>query len=118
MRRPPISVYVPAAVESRHVADDDGVADSEAVRSQRKRLHAAGNHSTCRPGCERRLRVATADDVSGLYEAVNAEFGPEDPVVRSLALRLATVASEGHGTAAVMALRGLGELVAAQRGGP
>ncbi len=51
-------------------------------------------------------------------EAVEAEFGSGDPLVRALALRLATVASEGHGAPAVMALRGLGELVAAQRGGP
>ena len=57
------------------------------------------------------------DDVSGLVAAVQTEFGEDDPLVRSLAVRLATVASEGHGTAAVMALRGLGELVAAQRAG-
>jgi hypothetical protein len=58
------------------------------------------------------------DERAGLVEAVEAEFGTGDPLVRALALRLATVASEGHGAPAVMALRGLGELVAAQRGGP
>jgi hypothetical protein len=94
------------------------VADSAAVRARRKRAHASGDHSMCRAGCERRLRVASVDDVSGLVAAVHAEFGEGDPLVRSLALRLAAVASEGHGTAAVAALRGLGELVAAQRGGP
>jgi hypothetical protein len=91
------------------------MADSPAVRAARKRAHAAGDHSSCRPGCERRLRVATVDDVSGLMAAVEAEFPPDDELVRALALRLATVASEGHGVAAVTALRALGELVAVQR---
>ena len=79
------------------MTDDGGVADSAAVRARRKRLHANGDHSTCRAGCERRLRVATVDDVSGLVAAVQTEFGEDDPLVRSLAVRLATVASEGHG---------------------
>jgi hypothetical protein len=91
------------------------VADSAAVRARRKRLHATGDHSTCRLGCERRLRVATVDDVSGLVEAVEAEFDPADELVRALALRLARVASEGHGMAAVGALKALAELTAAQR---
>jgi hypothetical protein len=54
--------------------------------------------------------------VSGLLAAVEAEFAGDDELVRALALRLATVAAEGHGVAAVTALRALGELVAAQRG--
>jgi hypothetical protein len=58
------------------------------------------------------------DERAGLVEAVEAEFGTADPLVRALALRLATVASEGHGAPAVMALRGLAELVTAQLGGP
>ena len=60
--------------------------------------------------------MATVDDVSGLAEAVDAEFLEADPLVRALALRLARMASEGHGVAAVAALRALGELSAAQRG--
>jgi hypothetical protein len=92
------------------------MADSPAVRARRKRLHASGDHAECRPGCGRRLRVATVDDVSGLMAAVDAEFPADDELVRALALRLASVASEGHGVAAVTALRALGELVAAQRG--
>ena len=91
------------------------MADSAEVRARRKRLHAQGDHSTCRPGCQRRLRVATVDDVSGLMAAVEAEFPESDPVVRSLATRLATIAEEGHGTPAVQALRALAELVVAQR---
>jgi hypothetical protein len=93
------------------------MADSEALRQRRARAHRDGDHSACRPGCDRRLRVASVDERAGLVEAVEAEFGSGDPLVRSLAVRLATVASEGHGAAAVMALRGLGELVAAQRAG-
>jgi hypothetical protein len=93
------------------------MADSEAVRARRKRRHAAGDHSQCRPGCEQRLRVATVDDVSGLVAAVEVEFAEGDVLVLALARRLARVASEGHGLAAVSALRALGELVAAQRGG-
>jgi hypothetical protein len=93
-----------------------GVADSAAVRARRKRLHAAGDHSTCRPGCERRLRVASVDDTPGLIAAVHNEFPETDPLVRALALKLAQAAVESHGTAGVQALRALGELVAAQRG--
>jgi hypothetical protein len=92
------------------------MADSDAVRARRKRAHAAGDHSLCRPGCERRLRVATEDDVSVFRAAVEAEFAEGDEMVRSLAIRLATIAAEGHGVPAVTALRALGELVAAQRG--
>jgi hypothetical protein len=89
------------------------MADSEALRSRRKRLHAAGDHSTCRAGC---LRVADGDlDRDGLVVAVEAEFGSADPLVLALARRLAVMAVEGRGAAAVAALRALGELVAAQR---
>lgn len=94
------------------------MADSEAVRQRRARAHRDGDHSACRPGCNRRLRVASVDERAGLVEAVETEFAASDPLVKALALRLATVASEGHGAPAVMALRGLGELVAAQRAGP
>jgi hypothetical protein len=92
------------------------VADSQALRSRRKRAHAADDHSLCRPGCARRLRVATDADVSVLSVAVAAEFGEADPLVVALAARLAAIA-EGNGPAAVAALRGLGELAAAQREG-
>jgi hypothetical protein len=47
---------------------------------------------------------------------VDVEFPDSDPLVRALALRLASVASEGHGVSAVTALRALGELIAVQRG--
>ena len=95
------------------------MADSPALRARRKRLHAAGDHSVCRPGCERRLRVASRDDVaaSELVAAVEDEFPDTDPLVRALALRLARVAVEGHGAAAVQAMRALAELVSAQREG-
>jgi len=92
------------------------MADSDAVRARRKRLHASGDHSQCRPGCDRRLRVASVDDTPGLVAAVQGEFGESDPLVRALALKLAQAATESHGTAGVQALRALGELVAAQRG--
>jgi hypothetical protein len=93
------------------------MADSAAVRARRKRLHAAGDHSMCRPGCGQRLRVATVDDMPGLVAAVAGEFPESDPLVRALALKLAQAATESHGTAGVQALRALGELIAAQRGG-
>jgi hypothetical protein len=64
------------------------------------------------------LRVATVDDGSGLMGAVEAEFAGDDVMVRALAVRLATVAAQGHGVAAVSASRALGELVAAQRSTP
>jgi hypothetical protein len=99
------------------VTEKGGVADSAALRARRKRLHAAGDHSTCRPGCEHRLRVASADDMPGLVAAVQGEFPESDPLVRALALKLAQAAVESHGTAGVQALRALGGLVAAQRGG-
>lgn len=57
------------------------------------------------------------DDTPGLVAAVQDEFPMSDPVVRALALKLAQAATESHGTAGVQALRALGELVAAQRGG-
>jgi hypothetical protein len=118
-RGPSLNKKTTADVGARHVAARDGMmvgmADSVALRSRRKRRHAAGDHSECRPGCERRLRVATVDDVSGLRASVAVEFGADDEVVRALALRLATIAEQGHGVAAVTALRALGELIAAQR---
>ena len=52
-----------------------------------------------------------------LVAAVQGEFPESDPLVRALALKLAQAAVESHGTAGVQALRALGELVAAQRGG-
>jgi hypothetical protein len=63
-------------------------------------------------------RVALDDlpaDVVELVEALEAELAGADPTVRALALRLARL-SAGTGPAAVSALRGLGELLAAQRG--
>ena len=63
------------------------------------------------------MRVATDADVSVLSVAVAAEFGSADPLVVALAARLAAIA-EGNGPAAVAALRGLGELAAAQRESP
>jgi hypothetical protein len=89
------------------------MADSEAIRSHRKRLHAAGDHATCRPGC---LRVASDTDKDPLVMAAETEFADSDPLVKALGLRLARVAAEGHGVPAVSALRALAELVAAQRG--
>jgi hypothetical protein len=59
---------------------------------RRKRLHAAGDHSTCRPGRGRRLRVASVDDMPGLVAAVQGEFPELDPMVRALALKLAQAA--------------------------
>src|SRR4249920_1602732 len=91
------------------------VADDDAVRSRRKQAHANGNHSGCRPGCGGRLRVATDGDVSALRAAVEAEFAADDVLVLALASRLADVAAEGHGPAAVAALRALGELMATRR---
>jgi hypothetical protein len=78
------------------------VADDDAVRSRRKRAHANGDHS----GCGGRLRVATDGDVSALRAAVEAEFAADDVLVLALASRLAEVAAEGHGPAAVAARRG------------
>jgi hypothetical protein len=94
------------------------VADTDALRARRKRLHATGDHTTCRPDCQRRLRVASTDDTPGLVAAVRDEFPETDPLVRALALKLAQAAVESHGTAGVQALRALGELIAVQRGGP
>jgi hypothetical protein len=54
-------------------------------------------------------------DVQALVEALEAELEGSDPTVRALALRLARL-SAGTGPAAVSALRGLGELLAQQRG--
>jgi hypothetical protein len=89
--------------------------DSGALRARRARAHAAGDHALCRPSCGGSLRVARPADAPALLAAVEAEFAGEDALVRALAVRLATVAAEGHGVAAVSALRALGELVAAQR---
>jgi hypothetical protein len=61
--------------------------------------------------------VATVDDMPGLVAAVEGDFPESDPLVRALALKLAQAATESHGTASVQALRALGELIAAQRGG-
>lgn len=98
------------------------MADSDAQRARRYRLHQQGDHSLCRPG---RCRVLTAvpegadvpppsADVVELLAAVEEEFPPSDRLSRALAVRLAGL-SGGKGPAAVQALRALGELVAAQR---
>jgi hypothetical protein len=55
-------------------------------------------------------------DVVELLEALDAELDDGDRTVRALAFRLAKL-SAGSGPAAVSALRALGELLAATRGG-
>jgi hypothetical protein len=82
------------------VAQGGAIVAEDDVRSRRKRAHALGDHSQCRPGCQRRLRVAIVDDVSGLRAAVETEFAEDDELVRSLAIRLATIAAAGHGVLA------------------
>jgi hypothetical protein len=61
-------------------------------------------------------RVDLPADVVELLESLDAELADGDRMVRALAFRLAKL-SATSGPAAVSALRALGELVAAQRGG-
>jgi hypothetical protein len=103
------------------------VADSDAIRARRSRLHRQGDHSRCLPSrCPvlggRRLsavpdgaEVVLPDEVVELLEALDGELDAGDRTVRALAFRLARL-SASSGPAAVQALRALGELVAAQRG--
>ena len=98
------------------------MADSDAVRMRRYRAHQAGIHELCIKGhCEQAGSTAEQEQATAatakLLEAVQAEFGTDDPLSLALALRLVGLA-EGKGVAAVQALRALGELVAAQRDGP
>lgn len=103
------------------------MADSDAVRAKRSRLHRQGDHSSCLPGrCAalggpRRLSAVPDDatatlpaEVVELLEALDGELDAGDRTVRSMAFRLARL-SATSGPAAVQALRALGELVAAQR---
>jgi hypothetical protein len=101
------------------------VADSDAIRAKRYRMHQQGDHSECKTGRCQVLTVvpdgagapAPSGDVAELLAAVEEEFPPSDRLSRALARRLAGL-SDGRGPAAVQALRALGELVAAQRDGP
>jgi hypothetical protein len=93
------------------------MADSNAVRQQRKRRHAAGDHTLCLPSRCPALgapRTPRAGDVSALERAVREEFGEVDALSLQLALRLVALA-EGPGVGGVQAVRALGELAAAQR---
>jgi hypothetical protein len=56
-----------------------------------------------RPGC---LRVANEDE-DGLVAATLAEFSAADPLLRGLALRLATLATQARGMPGVSATRAL-----------
>jgi hypothetical protein len=95
------------------------MADSDALRARRRRLHAKGDHTLCRPdrcpalGAPPRPAVG---DVTSLEKAVEIEFAGEDVMSRALALRLVEL-SAGPGVGGVAAVKALGELIAAQRGG-
>ena len=58
------------------------MADSEAVRSRRKRAHAAGDHSLCRRGCAALKLAAPPADPPAAADDPKAEL-------RQLAARLA-----------------------------
>jgi hypothetical protein len=98
------------------------VADSNALRVRRSKLHAGGDHSLCKEGrpCRRLALVlggAVRPAPGGLVAAVAAEFaGGDDATVRELALKLAELADQ-PGPQSVAACRALGELLAATRGG-
>jgi hypothetical protein len=94
------------------------VADSNAVRSRRKRLHSQGDHSTCLPSrCPALGAPATpkAGDIGDLAAAVAEEFPTSDPMSRALAMRLVELAG-GPGVGGVQAVRALAEMTASQRG--
>jgi hypothetical protein len=96
------------------------MADSNAVRQQRKRRHAQGDHSLClRHRCPALGAPPTpkAGDTSDLAAAVLEEFPPSDRMSRALALRLVELAA-GPGVGGVSAVKALGELVASQREPP
>jgi hypothetical protein len=92
------------------------VADSDALRNRRSRLHKRGDHSICKVGrCAAAGEIRTAD-VRELARAVEREF-VGDAVRLAAARRLVQLAS-GSGAAAVSALRALVDLVEAKRGRP
>jgi hypothetical protein len=97
------------------------MADSDAVRAKRYRLHRQGDHSLCKGSCVR-LTVLPDRELAGgesaLAAAVRVEFAEADPLVAALAERLAEVASASDGPAAVAATKALAELTAAQRTKP
>jgi hypothetical protein len=71
----------------------------------------------CKEGrpCRRLAAVPDSGGVSGLLEAVDAEFaGGGDETVRQLALKLAELADQ-PGPQSVAACRALGELIDAKR---
>ena len=77
----------------------ESVADSDAVRSQRKRLHAAGDHFLCRHGV--RARVL---GLGGTVVALPAPSGvPVDPrnALESLARRLEGASEADPGNALI-----------------
>jgi hypothetical protein len=101
------------------------VADSDAKRARRSRLHRQNDHSLCDPrrcpelGARPRLSAVPDDapvlpEVLELIEALDVELDGSDRLVRALAFRLARL-SAMSGPASVQALRALGELVASQR---
>jgi hypothetical protein len=93
------------------------VADSDARRARRYRLHRDGDHSLCvadRCSAAGLREPAPDGSTQRLRAAIRAEFPAEDEMSLALAERLADL-SAGKGAAAVQALRALGELVAAQR---
>jgi hypothetical protein len=95
------------------------MADSDGLRAKRARAHRNGDHSLCRPeNCPKAGQTVDntplPPDVQELVDALDKELVDADPTVRALALRLARL-SAGTGPAAVSALRGLGELLEAQR---
>src|SRR5262245_30488638 len=98
------------------------MADSDALRARRYRLHRQNDHSLCRPACGR-LQVGPEGasslplETAELETAVRDELGEDDPLVLALALRLTQLAA-GSGPAAVQAVRALGELLAQHRTAP
>jgi hypothetical protein len=64
--------------------DDNSVADSDALRSRRRRRHARGQHDLCRPGCAARQLAAVP--------AGPPETGAESPAITDPAAGLRALA--------------------------
>jgi hypothetical protein len=82
-------------------------------RVRRHRLHRAGDHTACLATCPLAGTVER-DDVSGLRQAVEAEFR-DDPARLAIARRLEQAA--GRGQPAVAAVAALDRMVEASRAG-
>ena len=89
--------------------------DSAALRQRRKRAHRQGNHSLCRASHCSLAGQVERDDVTGLRDAIEAEFR-DDPARLAIARSHVEQAAQ-RGQPGVAAVAALDKMLEAKRSG-